>query len=248
MGILTKHLLEQPVPPRKRRPELEILPEVEAICLRAMEKDRDKRYPDMDAFYRALGAAGDLTFEPSQVFVPPRLPKASLKYPTLAAANQEARASMTAVAVPGTFEDERPGQRSDTVPAGSRKPLMLALVGAAVVAAIVVAVLALKPSSPPAPAAPVNLSPATGPAPVAAPPADTPPPEAKPATPPESKSAETAKAATPPAATGDTPSSKRSRRHRGDSDEQPKADPLHRSIPVPAEPTPAELKAFPGVN
>src|SRR5215471_202113 len=98
MGILTKHLLEAPVPPRKRRPDLEIPGEIEAICLRAMEKDRDKRYPDMDAFYRALGAAGDFGFEPSQVFVPPRLPKASLKYPTLAAANLEARESRTAIA------------------------------------------------------------------------------------------------------------------------------------------------------
>ena len=44
MGILTKHLLEAPVPPRKRRPDLEIPPDVEAICLRAMEKDRDKRF------------------------------------------------------------------------------------------------------------------------------------------------------------------------------------------------------------
>jgi serine/threonine-protein kinase len=50
MGILTKHLLEAPVPPRKRRPDLEIPGEIEAICLRAMEKDRDKRFPDMDAF------------------------------------------------------------------------------------------------------------------------------------------------------------------------------------------------------
>ena len=50
MGILTKHLLEPVVPPRKRRPDLDIPADVEAVCLRAMEKDRDKRWPDMDAF------------------------------------------------------------------------------------------------------------------------------------------------------------------------------------------------------
>src|SRR3982750_1258655 len=122
MGILTKHLLEAPVPPRKRRPDLDIAEDVEAICLRAMEKDRDNRFADMDALYRALGAAGDFAFEPSQVFVAPRLPKASLKCPTLAAANGGVRESKTAIAASGggTFEDERPG-RLDT-PARGRTP------------------------------------------------------------------------------------------------------------------------------
>ena len=86
MGILTKHLLEPVVPPRKRRPELDIPADVEAVCLRAMEKDRDKRWSDMDAFYQALGAAGGVPFEPSNVFVPPQ---ASLKYPRLTEANAE---------------------------------------------------------------------------------------------------------------------------------------------------------------
>jgi serine/threonine-protein kinase len=151
MGILTKHLLEAPVPPRKRRPDLEIPAEVEAICLRAMDKDRDKRFPDMDALYRALGAAGDLQFEPSQVFVAPRLPKASLKYPTLAAANLDVRESRTAIAVSGTgtFEDERPG-RSDEAPAGSRKPAMIAMIVGGLALAAGGLVFALKPSSKPA--------------------------------------------------------------------------------------------------
>src|SRR5204863_5624263 len=96
MGILTKHLLEQAVPPRKRRPDLEIPPDVEAVCLKAMEKERDKRYADMDDFYRALGAAGGIPFEPSSVMSMPRLPKASLKYPTLATMNE--RESRTAIA------------------------------------------------------------------------------------------------------------------------------------------------------
>src|SRR4029078_11433127 len=139
MGILTKHLLETPVPPRKRRPDMAITPEVEAICLRAMEKERDKRFPDMDALYRAFGAAGELAFEaahgvvaagrfafePSQVFVAPRAPKASLKYPTLATLNQENRESRTAIAVgSGAFADERPGRPGggDEAPRGKRDP------------------------------------------------------------------------------------------------------------------------------
>jgi Protein kinase domain len=262
MGILTKHLLEAPVPPRKRRPELEIPGDVEAICLRAMEKDRDKRYPDMDAFYRALGGAGDFGFEPSQVFVTPRLPKASLKYPTLAGGNPEARASMTAVAVPGTFEDERAGRQlrqpaqrlMDDAPAGSRKPMTLALIAGAVVLAVVGAVFALKPSSKEAPAAtataPAPPVKATTAAPPTAAPAATPPAAA----PTPAETAPSAEPAKPAAAKGDkgdeSASSKpgRSRHHHGESSDEPKADPLHRAIPVPAEPTPAELKAFPGQN
>jgi serine/threonine-protein kinase len=232
MGILTKHLLEPVVPPRKRRPDLDILPDVEAICMKALEKDREKRFPDMDAFYRALGAAGGMPFEPSQVFVPPRTPKASLKYPTLAAANLEARESRTAIAASsGTFEDERP-VRADEAPAGSRKPMMIALVVGGVALAAVGAVLALRPSS--KPAAP-EAAVATKPAAVAAP-----------ATPLPAAPAEAAKpaAAEAPAATETAKPSRSSRRHRSSESQgdDVKADPLHRAIPVPAEPTPAELK------
>src|SRR5262245_10743843 len=150
MGILTKHLLEAAVPPRKRRPDLQIMPDVEAICMKAMEKDRDKRFADMDAFYRALGAAGGMPFEPSAVFVAPRVPKASLKYPTLAAANLDVRESRTAIAVSGatgTFEDERPG-RPDEAPGGRRKPIVIAAVVAGLALAAGGAVVALRPSGP----------------------------------------------------------------------------------------------------
>ncbi len=184
MGILTKHLLEAPVPPRKRRPDLDIMPDVEAICLRAMEKDRDKRFADMDALYRALGAAGGMPFEPSAVFVPPRMPKASLKYPTLAAANLEARESRTAIATgSGTFEDERPG-RPDETPAGSRKSMVIAMVVGGLALAAVGLVLALRPSSKVTP--PAETAAAAEPAPAnaaAPPPASTAP--AVPAAPPQ---------------------------------------------------------------
>jgi serine/threonine protein kinase len=239
MGILTKHLLEAPVPPRKRRPDLDIIPDVEAICMKALEKDRDKRFPDMDAFYRALGAAGGMPFEPSQVFVPPRVPKASLKYPTLAAANLEARESRTAVAVSsGTFDDERP-VRLDEVPTGGRKPLVIALVVGGVALAAAGAMLALRsPGKPAAPAETAASKPAG--APVAAP--APPPPPAPTAAPAEPAAAKPAAAEAPAATEGSTRPSRSSRRHKASDGEDVKADPLHRAIPVPAEPTPAELK------
>jgi serine/threonine-protein kinase len=246
MGILTKHLLEAPVPPRKRRPDLDIMPEVEAICLRAMEKDRDKRFADMDALYRALGAAGGIPFEPSAVFVPTRIPKASLKYPTLAAANLEARESRTAIAVSGagTFEDERP-VRLDETPAGSRKPMVIAMAVGGLVLGAVGLVLALRPSdkvTPPAEAAAVAKPTAAVAAPAAAPPAATAPPA--PAAAPKPAPAAAAPATDAPAA---KPSRSRRRRASEGDSEGAKADPLHRSIAVPAEnTTPGDLKAFPG--
>src|SRR5262245_33522536 len=243
MGILTKHLLEPAVPPRKRRPDLEIPADVEAVCLRAMEKDRDKRYPDMDSFYRALGGAGGIPFEPSQVFVPPRLPKASMKYPTLAAANQQAQAGRTALGVPGTFEDERPVRPEDAI-GGSRKPLIVVavLAGLALAAGLV---FFLKPSSkvtPPAETAAATKPAAPPPAPAqAATPVVPPPAEA-------AKPAETVKPAeaATPADKSETKSRSR-RRHNAEAASEAKPDPVHRVIPVPNEPppVPAEIKPFP---
>jgi serine/threonine-protein kinase len=112
MGILTKHMLEPVVPPRKRKPELGIPADVEAVCLRALEKDREKRWQDMDAFYRALGAAGGEPFEASAVYA--RSP--SLRFPVLSQPNALARELKTEVPEPprvtesgaAVFDDERP--------------------------------------------------------------------------------------------------------------------------------------------
>ncbi len=244
MGILTKHLLEPVVPPRKRRPELDIPVDVEAVCLRAMEKDRDKRWPDMDAFYQALGAAGGVPFEPSNVFRPPQV---SLKYPQLTEANTEARHSRTAISVSPpfrTFDDERP-QRAE----GPARSLSAgAKIGLGVAAAVVVVValsLALRGgsktsadpgASTPAPAAaaaatvkPAAVAPAVSPA--AAIPAPLPPqPAAAPA-------AHTG-ATQAPAETAE----KAARPHHHHEGAETKADPLHRKIDLPGEATPAELK------
>jgi len=244
MGILTKHLLEPPVPPRKRRPDQDIPADVEAVCLKAMEKDRDKRFADMNELYRALGAAGGLPFEPSSVFT---APVASLKYPTLAQANPLARESRTALAVPpsGTFEDERPG-RAERAGSGVGSGAKLAL-GAAVGGVIALGLfLALRPGAKPmAPAATTSTAAQSAlptAVPVAPPPAAAPPPVAVP--PPPAAPTGPAAAATPAASEPAASKPSRSRRRRSESDEaeEPKADPLHRKIPIPAEPTPAELK------
>ncbi|HLK92811.1 MAG TPA: serine/threonine-protein kinase [Polyangia bacterium] len=238
MGILTKHLLEPVVPPRKRRPDLEIPADVEAICLRAMEKDRDKRYPDMDAFYQALGAAGGDPFEPSNVFMPPQ---ASLKYPRLTEPNEAAaRESKTAIAVSpphGTFDDERPVRLDAGKGLPSGVKIGLGVAGAAAVA--IVLALALRGGHPTAP--PEGPPRATSAA--AAPPA--PAPAARPVAPPPVAAPPAAAPVSPEAAHAE-PAEKPAPRphHHHEAAEAPKPDPLHRKIDVPVEQTqtPGELK------
>ncbi len=61
VGVLTKHLTADLVPPSERRPDLEIAPRVDAIVARAMAKDREQRYgsaremlEDLEAVYAEL--------------------------------------------------------------------------------------------------------------------------------------------------------------------------------------------------
>jgi predicted Ser/Thr protein kinase len=52
MGILTKHLYEDPVPPTQRNPNLPR--EIEAVILKAMSKQTETRYQNMAEFYDDL--------------------------------------------------------------------------------------------------------------------------------------------------------------------------------------------------
>ncbi|HEY6475512.1 MAG TPA: serine/threonine-protein kinase, partial [Polyangia bacterium] len=241
MGILTKHLLEPVVPPRKRRPDLEISADVEAVCLRAMEKDRDKRWADMDAFYQALGEAGGVPFEPSNVFIP-REASAALKYPRLSKPNEvAARESKTAIAASpptGTFDDERPVRAESTGGPGAGVKIGLGV--AAAIVAIVAVVLALRGGH--KGAEPVIEATATRPpAHVTAPPGAAPsPPGAAPSPPAAPQPAVAGEAvAAPPAEPAEK--SVKPRRHH-EAAEASRPDLLHRKLDVPADPTPAELK------
>jgi len=62
MGILSKHMMEAPEPPRARNPSID--PAVELIILKAMEKDPARRFQTMLEFVQAvspLGAGSDLS-------------------------------------------------------------------------------------------------------------------------------------------------------------------------------------------
>ena len=62
MGVLTKHMFEEPMPPSQRAPTRSIPPDVEAVCLKALAKDRDQRFQTMKEMALALEACvgGDL--------------------------------------------------------------------------------------------------------------------------------------------------------------------------------------------
>ncbi len=57
LGIITKHLTAVPMPPRERKPEWKIPRALERVCLHAMRKDRDERYPDAPSMSEALKLA-----------------------------------------------------------------------------------------------------------------------------------------------------------------------------------------------
>ena len=54
MGILTKHMYEQPIPPHTLPPPVEVSPPLEAIVLKCLEKQADARYQSMEEVYQDL--------------------------------------------------------------------------------------------------------------------------------------------------------------------------------------------------
>jgi eukaryotic-like serine/threonine-protein kinase len=56
MAMLTKHLLEEPIKPSKKRPDLGISPALDAIVMKALRKNRDERWKDMDDMLAQLEA------------------------------------------------------------------------------------------------------------------------------------------------------------------------------------------------
>ena len=71
MGTLTKHMFEPPELP-SRRCRGYVAPDLEAVCMRAMEKDRDRRYQSMQEVAQAL-ESGDTAL--------PQLPQPTVPLP-----------------------------------------------------------------------------------------------------------------------------------------------------------------------
>jgi serine/threonine-protein kinase len=134
--ILRKQVNEVPVSMRLRRPDVDIPPGADAAALRALAKDPERRWEDMDAFYRALGTAGGEPFETSGVHV--RNP--SLQFPVVLDSGSVPRLSGADVVAPpaAAAEEERPVARGR---AGVK--LGMVFVAVAAVAALVLTVLRL---------------------------------------------------------------------------------------------------------
>lgn len=74
MGILTKHLFEQPMPPSRCVPSLQIPADVEAIVLKALAKDRNDRFQSMSEMGAAIAqASGRIAHASSDMLAPPRV-------------------------------------------------------------------------------------------------------------------------------------------------------------------------------
>ena len=192
-AVLTKQLQEQPVPPSRLRPE--IPRELEAIVLKALEKDPAKRERDMAAIVRGLREIsrhlGDASQDPSAagaativVDRPPRRPIPEPAAPTMQVAQTMAgaRPAVSYEPVPGAtvVQAERPHESAATPEpsAGSPSHLGKSLAIAGVVAAVLVAGVATvvylvrvpPPSSAPVTSAPTPAppKPASGPPQVSA--------------------------------------------------------------------------------
>jgi hypothetical protein len=221
--------------------------DVEAVCLRALEKDRDKRWQDMDAFYRALGQAGGEPFEPTGMRMP--VVKPSGRYETLATPNptaRELRTELPAEPVAGSFTDERPVVRRS---AGLK--LIGVVIAVAVVGALAMVGLSLSGKGGPPTTSAGAVAPPT-PAAVPPPPATAPPAPVEPAKAPEAAPPAAAAPEEKPSASsrGTSSSRSRSRRSSGDLardiaakagvDKEPAAPSAAPEKPAPT--TPAELK------
>ena len=99
MGVLTKHIFDPVVRLSAQYPELGVPPAVEAVVLKALDKDRDRRYQSM----AELGAALESVDSAGQV-------------QAASAARMAASGSMPSMQAPPMFGHVQPGQAKVTDP------------------------------------------------------------------------------------------------------------------------------------
>lgn len=252
MTMLTKHLMEDPVPPSVRRPDLVVTPEMDALVLKALEKDREQRWQSMaellDAVAVCPGPPADAVPKaPTGQTLEMGGAHAAAALRVLRSRDQEtARISRRAV------DSALASSAEMATSPGARKSKRILLIAAGVAVGVGVATwLAL--SRGPAPATPAATAvTAPAPAPVTAPPptapavpAPVPQPAAAPL-PPEPVPAAAAAVVpeAPPRSTG-----RRKGRTVAAKPALPATKPATPSpAPKPApSPTPGELKPFPGL-
>jgi serine/threonine protein kinase len=70
MAIVSRHLVEAPVPPSRRRPDLRLPKIIDDLVLRGLEKERDMRYPNAVAFREVLEGVLGATSGPATPLPP----------------------------------------------------------------------------------------------------------------------------------------------------------------------------------
>ncbi len=206
LGVVLKHVTEEPTPPRAINPRAD--EGLEAICLKAMQKKREDRYQnarEMRAALRAVLGGSDVGLlgglgsdEAKRSDSPP--PPAGAPAPTVPAgrALSSVALAQTVAALPPAFSKETPGATAAVAPSGAgARPgrsiamvaLLALLVGVGGVGAWGMRARATKRVSTPVPSAalagpaPTTLEPLAPPSPTDVPPLEGPTPSSSRAAP-----------------------------------------------------------------
>lgn len=110
MDIILKHVLLAPVPPHMARPDLNIAPQLEAIALKCLAKEREERFQSMDEVLTHLKnarsqATGIPAPTPTPPYAPPPTHLSSTPHPEMRTPSAR-RASMPPPPPDDAFEEE----------------------------------------------------------------------------------------------------------------------------------------------
>jgi serine/threonine protein kinase len=154
MAMLSKHLLENPVPPSVRRPDLAIPPAIDQLVMAAMSKDPNGRPPSMEQLGEHLAAL--LAIQPPDPNRPPTTPLSAVQGiaspPPLTPAAPSAYASPTPAFTPPPPGPPTPmGAQVQATPStrGSGRGVVYAVLALLVVGGGVGIFVATRSSGPP---------------------------------------------------------------------------------------------------
>ena len=128
MGIISRHLSEPPIPPSRRRPDLDIPRAVDDIVVRGMEKNREIRFPTAIAFRDAIDVMLNATIGP----MTPLPPSVRAAMPTARDIAGPLTPAGTAT-VPAQSRDHKFGTTADMTGRSSRRQRLVVIVGAIIV-------------------------------------------------------------------------------------------------------------------
>jgi len=135
MAIVSRHLVEAPMPPSKRRPDLRLPKIIDDVVLRGLEKEREMRYPTAVAFREVLEGVLGATSGPAT----PVLPSARAAQPTVRDISGH---DLTVQVDTGTIPAQSPSQRFGTTTNLTGRPkgqTPIVVTGIALLAAVSIA-------------------------------------------------------------------------------------------------------------